>query len=266
LKTTTIRSFPVAKKKTFCYYDALFKRYSGSDSRRRKNPMKKLKYVVPLILVIIVCMSCKRGGTLQSIAITPPQSIISEGTRQQLTATATFSDGTTVIWTSASEWGSDMPDIAPVGNSIDADDDGVDEYGIVSAITYTPGTVTITATDTANAISGSAIVYVTRTPLIEISVVTENDPIISAASGTIQFDAIGTYADGTKAADGDEGILPALTDMVTWSSSDENVATINNDSDEGPIGQATAVAAGTTTITATDSATGVSGSTILIVQ
>jgi hypothetical protein len=233
--------------------------------------MKKLKYVVLLILVIIVCMSCKRGGTLQSIAITPSQSIISEGTTQQLTATATFGDGTTVIWTSASEWSSDLPDIAPVGNTLDADDDGVDEYGIVSAITYTPGTVTITATDTANAISGSATIYIARTPLVSIDVTPINNTIstvVSTSTDTtiLQFRAIGTYADGTKADDEDEGILPALTNMVTWSSSDEDVATINNDSEEGPIGLATAVAAGTVTITATDSATGVSGSTILIVQ
>jgi hypothetical protein len=265
LKTSAIRSFPVAKKKTFCYYDALFKRYSGSDSRRRKNPMKKLKYVVPLILVIMICMSCKRGGTLQSIAITPSELIISEGTRQQLTAPATFSDGTTVNWTSASDWTSDHAENASVGNSKDTDNDGVAEYGIVSAILYSQGTISITATDTANGISGSATVYITRTPLIDISVVSDSDPIISAASGTIQFDAIGTYADGTKAENA-EGGLPFLTNMVTWSSSDENVATINNDSDEGPIGIATAVAAGTVTITASDSATGVSGSTTLIVQ
>ena len=60
--------------------------------------------------------------------------------------------------------------------------------------------------------------------------------------------------------------MPFLTDMVTWSSSDEDVATINNDSDDGPIGLAMGIAAGTVTITATDSATGVSGNTILIVE
>lgn len=233
--------------------------------------MKILKYLVPLILVMSVFMSCKQGGVLQSIAITPSQSIISEGTAQQLTATATFTDGTTVNWTSASEWISDLPDIASVGNSIDADDDGIDEYGIVSALTYTPGAITITATDTANAISGSATIYITRTPLVSIDVTPINSTISAVVSSStdttvVQFKAIGTYADGTKADDEDEGILPALTNMVAWSSSDEDVATINNDKDEGSIGLATAVAAGTTTITATDSATGVSGSTILIVQ
>ena len=105
-----IRSFPVAKKKSFCYYDALLqlKRFP-----KEKDPMKILKYVVPLILVVVVFMSCKRGGTLQSISISPSQSIISEGTTQQLTATATFTDGTTVNWTSASEWTSDLPILLP---------------------------------------------------------------------------------------------------------------------------------------------------------
>lgn len=221
--------------------------------------MKILKYVVPLILVVAVFMSCKRGGTLQSISISPAQSIISEGTTQQLTATATFTDGTTVNWTSASEWTSDLPDNASVGSS-------VDEYGIVSAIMYSQGTVTITATDTANAISGASTIYITRTPLVSIDVTPINSSIISTStSTTVQFSAIGTYADGTK-AEGQEGGLPFLTDMVTWSSSDEDVATINNDSDDGPIGLAMGIAAGTVTITATDSATGVSGNTILIVE
>ena len=65
---------------------------------------------------------------------------------------------------------------------------------------------------------------------------------------TQQFTAIGSFGDGTS---------KDVSSSATWSSSAPNVATINN------TGLATAVATGTTTITATES--GVSGSTTLVV-
>src|SRR4030042_5288128 len=79
--------------------------------------------------------------------------------------------------------------------------------------------------------------------------VTPTNP--SVAKGTAQqFTATGTYSDNTT---------QDLTTTVTWSSSSTSVATINN------AGLATAVEAGTAIITATEPASGISGSTTLTV-
>ena len=72
----------------------------------------------------------------------------------------------------------------------------------------------------------------------------------SIAAGTMQaFTAMGTY---------DDGAVSDLTLSAVWSSSDASVATVAG-------GVATSLAPGTTTITATDPATGVSTSTDLTV-
>ena len=105
------------------------------------------------------------------------------------------------------------------------------------------GASTITATS--GSISGTTTLTVTN-PLVSITVTPTNP---SAAPGTKpQFTATGLYADNTS---------QNITASVTWTSSSTAVATINNAA--GLQGQATAVAPGTTTITATLGS--VSGST-----
>ncbi|HEX7104322.1 MAG TPA: Ig-like domain-containing protein, partial [Nitrolancea sp.] len=84
------------------------------------------------------------------------------------------------------------------------------------------------------------------TPLVSIAVTPENPSLDAGA--TQQFTATGTYADGLT---GD------LTHVVTWQSGDPSVASI------APDGVATALAAGTSTISAVLGA--VSGSTTLSV-
>ncbi|HEX9078496.1 MAG TPA: DUF3443 family protein [Desulfuromonadaceae bacterium] len=81
--------------------------------------------------------------------------------------------------------------------------------------------------------------------------VTPANPSVTAG-GTQQFSATGTFSDGTT---------QDLTASVTWSSSATSVATISNST--GSNGKATAVAAGTTTITATSG--NIPGSTTLTV-
>ena len=88
--------------------------------------------------------------------------------------------------------------------------------------------------------------------LISIAVQPTNPSI--ALGTNMQFTATGTYSDNTT---------QDLTTAVTWSSSAASVATISNDA--GSNGKATAVSAGTTTITATSSGS-ISGSTLLTVQ
>ncbi|HBG07260.1 MAG: hypothetical protein A2075_05000 [Geobacteraceae bacterium GWC2_58_44] len=76
-----------------------------------------------------------------------------------------------------------------------------------------------------------------ESPLVSITVTPANSTI--AAGGTLQFSAVGTYANG-KTAD--------LTAAATWSSSVEAVASVNNAA--GSKGAVTGVAAGSTAIIA----------------
>jgi Bacterial Ig-like domain (group 2) len=85
-------------------------------------------------------------------------------------------------------------------------------------------------------------------------VVTPTNPSISNGS-TLQFDAVGNYQGNVQ---------NDITTSVTWSSSSAIVSTISNSA--GSQGLATAVAPGTTTITATDPSTNITGTAILTVQ
>jgi trimeric autotransporter adhesin len=89
------------------------------------------------------------------------------------------------------------------------------------------------------------LIYITVTP---------TNPTISNGSA-LQFDAVGNYQDNDQAD---------ITTSVTWSSSNTLVSTISNTS--GSQGLATAVSAGTTTITATDPSTKITGTAVLVVQ
>ena len=84
--------------------------------------------------------------------------------------------------------------------------------------------------------------------------VTPSNPSIAQGS-TLQFDAIGNYQ-GNDQND--------ITTSVTWSSTNPLISTISNTA--GLQGLATAISAGTTTITATDPSTNITGYTILTVN
>jgi hypothetical protein len=105
-----------------------------------------------------------------------------------------------------------------------------------------PGTATITAT--ANHISGTASLTVNVAQLQSIAVTPANG---SAALGlTQQFKAVGTYTDGgTK----------DITALVSWSTSNIAVATINAQ------GLASTPGTGTATVTAADPSSSIHGST-----
>jgi uncharacterized protein YjdB len=179
------------------------------------------------------------NATLQALSVSPSDATIPLGNRQQFNATGTFSDASTQDLTSEVVWGSDDWSIAIV-----------DLFGL--AYSNSMGTTTITATHPGSDVSGSATLTVTAVELISITVTPANP---SLALGTSQqFSATGTYSDTTT---------QDLTDAVTWSSSNESMATISNAS--GSKGLAGSVAVGSTTISATDPASGISGSTTLTV-
>jgi hypothetical protein len=157
---------------------------------------------------------------LLSISVTPAPPVVVPGSAQRLTATGTFSDGSTQLLNSVTWSSTDLSgtNIAQITN--DATNRGT-VYGLE------PGTATITAT--AGSISGSATLTVTT--LVSISVTPSNPSIPSGT--TQQFTATGKYPDGST---------QDLTTLAAWSSSSN--ATVDNR------GLATGVGIGQATIQA----------------
>jgi uncharacterized protein YjdB len=177
-------------------------------------------------------------AVLTSITVTPADSSIAKGTSKQLTATGTFSDGTTKDLTMSVAWTSSDPTLAPVSNA-------TGNQGLVTG--SAAGTATITATQAG--ISGTAMVTVTPPVLTSIAVTPADQTIPNG--GTIQLIATGTFSDGTT---------QDLTHSVSWTSPPGTIVTVGNTVDPG---LATAIGVGTAAITATQA--GVSGTTTLTV-
>lgn len=174
------------------------------------------------------------------MAVTPASASVPLGTLQQYTAVGTYSDGGTEDLTSSANWSSTVQSVASIGNNTGT-------KGL--ATTVATGSTTISAIS--GTTSGSTSLTVMPAVLSTIDV-TPASPSTSVAK-TLQFTSTGHYSDGTT---------QPITGSVTWSSSLPAVATISNAS--GSQGLATAVANGSTTITATMS--GVNGSTNLKVS
>lgn len=161
-------------------------------------------------------------ATLTSIAIAPANASVAVGVRQTFTATGTFSDGSTVDLTRTAVWATRDTRIATVSNASGA-------QGQLTGVSA--GTTTLTATS--GGVTGTTNVTITAATLSQLVV----SPVAAsrAAGQRIQFAASAVFSNGTQ---------QNVTLQSTWSSSNTMVATVNGQ------GQATAVAVGTTTITA----------------
>jgi uncharacterized protein YjdB len=164
------------------------------------------------------------------LTVSPDGLTLGAGVKQQFTATATYSDGSSQDLSSGVTWSTSDNTLATVNST-----------GLVT--TVAAGTITITAT--LGSINDSATLTVVPAKLLSISVSPSNPSI--ALGTTEQFTATGNF---------DDGSTQQLT-SVTWSSSDVNVATINAS------GLATSTGTGPATITATSGS--VSGSASLTV-
>ena len=169
------------------------------------------------------------AADLVSVTVTPATSSILVGNNQQLTATASYSDGTSRNVTTLSTWTSATPAVASIGAST----------GLARGVTA--GSSAITAAFGSR--SGSATLTVTPlTPVVppvpvpvlaSLAVTPATASILVGA--TQQYTAIATYSDNSTAV---------VTNTVTWNSGATSVASI------AASGIATGVAAGTSTITA----------------
>jgi hypothetical protein len=170
--------------------------------------------------------------SISSIFIQPSSATVGVGQQVSLAAFATYSDGTqNQISGDSVGWSSSDSTIASVSSP----------GGQVTGVGI--GTATITASS--QGISGTGTVNVTVSNINSLVITTtqgstamQTTATLSGAPATLQFFA---YANGSAAND--------VTQAVTWTSSNTQVATISTGLSSGN-GLATSVAAGTTNITA----------------
>lgn len=176
------------------------------------------------------------AAALQSIAITPPTPSVAKGLTIQLTATGTYTDGSTADLSDTATWSSSNTAVASTNGRV------------ITGVTT--GNATITAT--VGSISGTAALTVTAAVLqqIDVTPVSQSLPV----GRTLQYTATGIYSDMTN---------QNLTTQVTWTSSDTTKAQISNA--DGSRGLATAIAVTTAPINISATLAGVTGTTQLSV-
>lgn len=158
------------------------------------------------------------GKAITGIALSPSTASVTAGASQQFTATATYSDRSTADVTSAASWTAASKSVVNVKSN-----------GMVSGLAA--GSTTVTAS--LGGVSGTAVLTVNAPTVTSIAVSPATANV--AAGATQQFTATATYSDGTTTS---------VTSTARWTSSNVSVATIT------PAGLASAVAGGSTAITA----------------
>ena len=163
-----------------------------------------------------------KSVTLQSIAVSPTNSSVSQSQTQQFTATGTYSDGSTKNITTSVTWTSSNAAVASIGVNT----------GLATGISA--GTSQITAS-LGSISSPNGILTIVKGISLQSIAVAPSNPSVSQ-SQTQQFTATGTYSDGST---------KNITTTVTWASSNTAVATIGANT-----GLATGISAGASQVTA----------------
>jgi uncharacterized protein YjdB len=165
-------------------------------------------------------------ATLSAIAVSPGNANVANGTNQQFTAIGIFSDATTQDVTLTVDWSSSNPGVASISNASGT-------RGLASALSV--GQTSISAK--LGAVTGSTSLVVSQANVTAIAVTPAHASLVVGM--TLQFSAVATFSDGTT---------QDVTQLANFASSDITAATISNSFARK--GEATGVAAGTTTISA----------------
>jgi hypothetical protein len=166
-------------------------------------------------------------ATLVSLVVTPPVPALAAGFTRPLSATGTFSDGSTRDLSASVTWASSNPSVAAVSNAAGS-------QGLVLGLV--PGTTDVRAT--LGPVTESTTVSVSTAVLVSLAIMPASPTL--AAGFTRELHATGTFSD-TSTQD--------LTASVTWASPDALVASISNAA--GSAGLLTAVAIGAVDVNAT---------------
>lgn len=204
----------------------------------RLRTLSRVLALAPFALV----GACGGGGssspaivtpTITQIALSPLTVTLAPGGTQQLTVTATYSDGSTKALSASSEtFTSSNNAIATVSSA-----------GVLTVAAGASGSATISAADPASGLStssaNSTVVTVATVSSIALAPLT----VSLAAGGTQQLTVTATYSNGKTA------VLPASGE--TFVSSDPSVATVDAN---GLVKVVGSTAGASTTVTATDKA------------
>ena len=178
---------------------------------------------LPLILGSIGCgvaVITPPPKTLKTISASPSTASIAIGGTQQLTAMATYSDGSTGNVGTTATWTSANTAVATINSS-----------GLATAVAA--GSSAITAT--LSGVSGTATLTVATVARVLKSIAVTPASASITMGLTQQFTATGTYTDGST---GDVGAT------ATWSIANQAVATVNT------AGLVSGIAAGSSTLSA----------------
>jgi hypothetical protein len=178
-------------------------------------------------------------AVLVSLSLEPVKPFAAIGSTEQLTAIGTFSDNTTENVTNELSWSSDTTSVATVSNLAGS-------KGLATGVQS--GTSTISAWG--GGVTGQVVLSVT--PILKSLVVTPADPSVPKGESE-GFTATGTFADNST---------ENLTSDVVWASANTATATISNKA--GSLGVASALATGTSSISA--SFEGVTSASLLTVS
>jgi uncharacterized protein YjdB len=170
-------------------------------------------------------------AVLTSIAITPANLSIPNGATQILTATGTFSDGSTQNLTSSVSWV-----VSGASGSLGTVDQTT---GLFTATTVGTGTITATLPSAPGVAPGTTPITVTAVNLTSI--------IVAPATATIP---IGSAAQLSAICNYNAGPPHDCTTEVSWASADKTIAIVDSTGSLTP-GLAHGVAAGTVTVAAT---------------
>lgn len=167
------------------------------------------------------------GASLLSIMVTSGSASLPKGIGEQFIATGVYSDGTKQNLTASAAWSSSNPAIATISNA-----------GVATAVGA--GATTITAT--AGTVTSYSYPLTVTTAALNYISVTPPAPTVGVGQ-TRQFTATGTFSDGSTLD---------ITSNVNWYSSNLSIADITSTYNP-PAGVAKGVAPGTVIITATNS-------------
>jgi uncharacterized protein YjdB len=187
-----------------------------------------------LLSVVTAVVGCANPSGLDSLQISPGVQALAVGQTAQFTAIGTFGNAThpsTGPISSGVTWISSAPSVATVSSTGLATAVGAGTTTITASAASFSGTATSTATLTVTGSSGG-----TAGGTITSIAIIPGSQSVSAPGQTSQFIAIGSTSSGATVN---------LSNQVAWSSSSVQIATVG-----ATTGLATAVGAGSDTITA----------------
>jgi hypothetical protein len=180
---------------------------------------RKLGFIVAILWVAVAtgCTGFFVNPTLSSIAIGPQAQTITVNpkTTIQMSATGTFSDGSTQDLTGKVIWSSSDPTCATISAS-----------GLVSPASTVAGVCTTTISASQGTIA-AATTTVTVSEGMPSSIVLTASPTNPAVNGIVTFKALATFPGSSTQQD--------ITSSVTWLNSDTADLQLSNGSTTGTI-------------------------------